>query len=214
MMKKILYILYCIFILYSSNAWGHITDAEYLIDADLGVGMNTPLTVTGPGSDIVENFSIPTDVLLDGLHVLHIRVKDNNTWSLYYKKNFYVLASPASATPKDIVAAEYFIDDDPGVGLGDGLSVMQALNIDENFTTIPTDTLLNGLHVLHIRVQDQDGTWSLYYKKNFYVLDSPASVTPKDIVAAEYFIGDDPRGASLDPGVGSGTLLTVVTSRI
>ncbi len=200
-MKKILYILYCICILYSSSIWGQITEAEYFIDTDPGVGMATTLTVTGPGSDIVENFTIPTTGLLDGLHVLHIRVKDNNTWSLYYKKSFYVLDSPASATPKDIVAAEYFIDNDPGVGSATSLVVTQALNIDETFT-IPTNGLLNGLHVLQIRVQDEDGIWSLYYQKNFYVLESASSATPKDIVAAEYFIDND-------PGVGSATSLAV-----
>ena len=189
-----------------------IVAAEYFVDADPGTGNGTSLTISS-GNTIDETFTIPSTGILPGLHVLHIRVQDQDgNWSLFYRQHFYVLED-ASAKPNatPIVAAEYFIDADPGTGSGTSLSISSGNTIDETFT-IPSTGILPGLHVLHIRVQDQDGNWSLFYRQHFYVLED-ASLNPptKPIVAAEYFIGEDPRGSTLDPGAGNGTAISITS---
>ena len=72
------------------------------------------------------------------------------------------------ALGQQITAAEYFFDDDPGVGNATALTIAQGASIDETFS-IPTTGLSEGLHVLHIRTQDSDNVWSLYLRRYFFV---------------------------------------------
>lgn len=200
-MKNLITFITCIGFFLSG--FSQITDAEYYIDTDnLGVGNQIALTVTS-GNTINEDFIIPTTGLSDGLHVLHIRAKGiNNVWSLYKRAYFYVQSPSTGATPKNIVAAEYYIDaDNLGVGNQNPLTITSGMTIDESFT-IPTTSLAEGLHVLHIRVKDADNTWSLYKRAYFYVQSSSTNGTPKNIIAAEFFIDSDTT-------VGAETALTV-----
>jgi hypothetical protein len=188
---------------FSVSGFSQITEAEYFIDTDPGVGSATSLAVT-TGNTIDENFSsIPTTGLVDGLHTLHIRVKGtNNIWSLYKRAYFYVQNPDTNGTPGNIVAAEYYIDtDDLGVGNQNALTITPGMSIDEEFT-IETTGLEEGLHVLHIRVQDADDTWSLYKRAYFYVQNPNSNATATPITAAEYFF-------DTDPGVGTATSITV-----
>lgn len=162
-----------------NNTQQNITQAEYFIDGiDPGVGNAIALAIN-LGNPISENFTIPTNGLTNGIHSLHIRIKDNgNTWSLYKRAFFYVQdASNITAIP--ITAAEYFLDTDPGVGNGTVLTLIQGLNINESFTiTIPTPTT-DGNHYLYIRVQDQNNNWSLY-KRALLTIDNSLSIEELD----------------------------------
>ncbi len=185
----------------------NIIAAEYYIDTEQagGVGNQTPLTITA-GMTLNETFSIPTTGLADGLHVLHIRVKDAaNTWSLYKRTYFYVQSPASNGTPVNIVAAEFFIDTETAVGAETPLTITQGLTVNEAFA-IPTTGLSNGLHVLHIRVKDANNVWSLYKRAYFYVHQNNSNLVPTPIVAAEYFLGN---ATGDDPGVGNATALTV-----
>jgi len=148
----------------------NIVAAEYYIDTDgLGVGNQTALTITS-GMAIDESFTIPTTDLADGLHVLHIRVKDaDDTWSLYKRAYFYTQSPNSITTATPIIAAEYFFDTDPGVGTATSVAVTQGFNIDEDLVIQVPNAMVDGDHYLYLRVQDQDGTWSLYKRALFTV---------------------------------------------
>ena len=154
----------------------NIVAAEYYIDTDdLGVGNQNVLTVT-PGMAISEVFTIPTTGLTDGLHVLHIRVKDaDDTWSLYKRGYFYTHSPNSNATATPIIAAEYFFDTDPGVGSATSVAVTQGFNIDEDLLIEVPVAMVDGNHYLFLRVQNQDGTWSLY-KRALFTVDGALSV--------------------------------------
>ncbi|MGF1555025.1 T9SS type A sorting domain-containing protein [Paucihalobacter sp.] len=94
-----------------------------------------------------------------------------------------------------ITAAEYFFDTDPGFGNGVALSV-NGEELNQNFD-IPTTGLSNGIHKLNIRVQKQDGTWSIYGTEVFYIGPSNSA----NIASAEYFF-------NTDPGFGNGINLS------
>lgn len=153
-----------------------IVSAEYYIDTDnLGVGNQTALAITS-GMTINESFSISTIGLPQGLHVLHIRVKDaNNTWSLYKRTYFYTHSPNSNAIATPIITAEYFFDTDPGVGNATLIAVTQGFNIDEDLLISVPLTMTNGDHYLYIRVQNQDGIWSLY-KRALFTADDSLSV--------------------------------------
>jgi hypothetical protein len=198
MRSHLLFIIFSIGLV--CNGWSQITQAEYFIDVDPGAGNATSLTIT-EGNSVDENFTIPTSGLTNGLHVLHIRVKGTgNVWSLYYRDYFYIITAASSAPGSNITTAEYFIDTDPGVGNGTNLAMTSGQAIDETFS-IPTSGLTNGLHAVHIRVQDADGTWSLYYRDYFFI-QTVSSFVSTPITEAEYFF-------DTDPGVGNGTSIAI-----
>lgn len=160
-------------------SWCQITEAEYFIDTDPGVGSAIGLTIT-PGNTINETFTIETAGLSSGLHVLHIRTKGtNNTWSLFYRDNFYI-HTVANTTSVPIVAAEYFFDTDPGVNNATDISITQGFIVNETFAIpVPVD-MTNGFHYLYIRVKDANENWSLTIYALFEVDDELAVESYED----------------------------------
>lgn len=98
--------------------------------------------------------------------------------------------------------AEYFIDTDPGAG--NGVNIPVGTNgATVNFTaSVPTAGLAEGFHNLYIRTRLDDGIWSHYENRAFYL--SKFAADASNVKAAEYFI-------DADPGNGNGTSIPVAT---
>lgn len=190
---------------YISTATGDaaaITAAEYFIDADPGTGAGIPLNVGASGNTVNFTASIPTTSLSNGFHTVAIRTRDaNGNWSLFETRAFYITASSTDAP--QLVAAEYFIDTDPGTGSGTPISIGAAGNTINFTTLIPTTSLALGFHTLAIRTKDANNVWSLFENRAFYISSSTADVTA--ITSAEYFIDSD-------PGAGNGTSMSIGAS--
>lgn len=162
-----------------------LSAAEYFIDSDPGVGNGIPLTIS-TGQTLNNTFSIPTTGLDNGLHVLHIRVKDlDDTWSLFYRDYFYIQTiSNTVATP--IVAAEYFFDSDPGVGNGFSIPITEGFTISETLAIPVPESMTDGTHYLYLRVKNLDNNWSAYIFEIFNV-DSTLSVEENDNLAFQVY---------------------------
>ena len=108
------------------------------------------------------------------------------------------LWSPLFAQPL-LTNVEYFIDADPGRGLGTSIVVSATnINILEN---VPTTSLTEGFHLITVRAQDQNGVWGLPESKPFFVTTS-TTASVNNINAMEYFI-------DTDPGRGSGVSIPI-----
>ncbi|HRG59614.1 MAG TPA: T9SS type A sorting domain-containing protein [Bacteroidia bacterium] len=164
-----------------------IATAEYFFDTDPGVGAGTALSV-GTAADSVEfNPQITTNGISNGLHVLYIRTKNTDgVWSLSEPRMVNVISSSAN---NPIVAAEYFFDTDPGVGLGGPLTVGTAADSVEFFSQISAVGQTLGLHVLYIRTKNTSGVWSLSEPRMVNIIQN---VQNQNIIAGEYFIDNDP----------------------
>jgi hypothetical protein len=185
-----------------------IVKAEYFINNDpgFGSGVNIPITV-GQTTLANVNFTIPSGSLTGGTDYLYVRTKDENgKWSEPLMKQLDNL--PVSPTPS-IVKAEYFINTDPGFGLGVNIPVTagQTTLSNVNFM-IPSSSLTAGTDYLYIRTKDETGKWSVPLMKP---LDN-LSGTTLAIVKAEYFIDTDPGfGSGIDIPITAGqTTLTGV----
>lgn len=200
-MKK--WICSCAVLLYSWIASAqNITAAEYFFDTDPGVGNGTPVAVGTPGATVNFNAVIPAGLLSNGFHILAIRTRDaNSVWSLFETRAFYV--SNTAGNMPAINAAEYFIDNDPGIGNGTALNVGSAGNTVNFVAALPTTSLVPGFHLLAIRTRNVNGLWGLFETRPFYISASAANMGA--ITAAEYFIDND-------PGAGNGTAVTVGAS--
>ncbi|PKN72500.1 MAG: hypothetical protein CVU50_06480, partial [Candidatus Cloacimonetes bacterium HGW-Cloacimonetes-3] len=77
-----------------------------------------------------------------------------------------------------IVAAEYYIDIDPGYGNATPISIVSGSNISFNIG-VNTETLSMGTHRIYIRCQDANGDWGIPQSKMFVVQEkTQADPTP------------------------------------
>lgn len=105
------------------------------------------------------------------------------------------------AIGQSLRSAEYFIDDDPGVGQAMPLAPQDGAwgGQDEvAITDIDTSFLATGPHRLGVRFQHSNGTWSYTRTTWFRVSGEPI------LIGAEWFIDEDPG-----PGNGTAILLPV-----
>ena len=181
------------------NNISDLVEAEYFFNQDPGIGVGTAIDVVD-GAVVDETLSVPTGSLSAGIHRLYVRTKNAaNVYSLYEHKTFRVGHTFDSNT-SDLVEAEYFFNQDPGVGMGVVIDVVDGTIVDETLV-IPTGSLPVDTHRLFVRTKNTAGTYSLYEHKTFRVTHSPDNNTT-DIVAAEYFI-------DVDPGLGAASTLSV-----
>lgn len=159
-----------------------VAGAEYFYDHDPGAGKGTPLSI--PSGDVSNfNVDLPVGELAHGFHFLTIRIKDSaGRWGQFETRGFYVYDSaPAMG---NIVAAEYFIDHDPGQGLASPSEVTTpALNINQVFP-LTISGVAPGVHKLGFRVLDSEGVWSEAKIEDITVLDCTKPSSPVTVSAS------------------------------
>ena len=184
-----------------NNPAPNIVAAEYFFDTDPGFGNATAASVTA-GTTVTFSFSGNIAALTNGLHNLFVRTKDvNGKWSISTAQLFY--KEPAINNPiPNIVAAEYYIDSDPGFGNATAITVSpQGQTITQAFS-INATLLSKGLHRLYIRVKDVNGKWSITHTAMFYY-EMALPINPTDqFVKLEWFW-------TTDPGFGNATAVSI-----
>jgi hypothetical protein len=142
-----------------------IVSMEYFIDADPGFnnGVSVPIT---SGTDVNATFNFPINTLPDGFHILSSRAKNadgfwgSTTFRLFLKKSFAPIPPPI-ALQKKIIAMEYFIDADPGIGNGISIPVSASDSLQNVVMNVNLNNVANGLHYLSVRTKNQDNQWSV-----------------------------------------------------
>ncbi len=108
-----------------------------------------------------------------------------------------------SQTSQYITAYQYYFDTDPGVGVaGNGAIITlpsPVSDLEITFDISIPSALTTGMHVLYIRVLNENGVWSCATNSIFTVYDPQISA---QIVNAEYFIDQD-------PGAGNGFPISI-----
>jgi hypothetical protein len=168
----------------------NIIKGEYFWNTDPGVGNGHSFSLSSPSDSVTFSTTIQTSGanLFDNL--LYIRTLDNaGHWSLSEVQPYYINNS--------IHTAEYFWDQDPGLGNGTPLtsfSPSDSINFNQS---VSTAGIKKGAHIFYTRTKYSDGVWSLTEGRTIYV--------QPQIVSAEYFW-------DTDPGVGNGTALSSFTA--
>jgi hypothetical protein len=120
-------------------------------------------------------------------------------WSQTESRTFFI-SSSTSAAAGPVTQLEYFFDADPGVGLGAKINLTASADSVERTTAIPIGSLSTGFHTLYIRAKNNRG-YSMAESRSFFIT-SATSNTAGPVNQLEYFF-------DTDPGVGSGTKITV-----
>jgi hypothetical protein len=168
-----------------------IVEAEYFIDAiDPGPGNASPLPLEAAG-DPVDFVATAATNVAPGIHALSVRFKSSEgLWSVSRTRYFNVIDEEGILLAEEIVAAEYFVDADPGVGQG------SAINLADPGQTvqIATEALMSaglGTHILYLRTKSDRNIWSVPRGRAFIVTDDPLYPV-NEIIYAEYFFDTDP----------------------
>ena len=180
-----------------------IVAAEYFYDKDPGQGMGTSIPVTtGDSVNITNVYS--TGILATGFHNMFIRTQDSlGRWSLYEGRKFFISPTAPATPPSRIIAAEYFLDKDPGQGMGTPIAVTKGDSVNV-IANISTSTMGTGFHYMFVRTEDSLGRWSLYQGQEFFIQPAVSIPSASRIVAAEVFYDKD-------PGQGKGIPITGIT---
>jgi hypothetical protein len=145
-----------------------LTDIEYFINTDRGLGSNTiiPISPTNGSAPIAVSIPLPTTLVV-GTYQVGIRTRTGRgQWSQTMLRPLVIFAGQ---TTNAISRVEYFVDTDPGYGLATALPFSPAGGQD---VTVNATTSLNtlGLFGFFFRALDTNNRWSaLYYQ--------PVSVT-------------------------------------
>ncbi|MDR2037414.1 MAG: hypothetical protein LBQ60_05775 [Bacteroidales bacterium] len=166
---------------------------EYFIDNDPGLGKAKSIPITPGQNIIVNNFFISLEDIWFGLHQLYIRARDERGfWSIMQMSEFFVVDNPRIGGYPDIVALEYFFDDDPGFGQATGVDIPnKGINVSHRFF-VDVDAIPEGMHILYIRGKNSQGQWSQTQDISIYRMEVPQFEGIKSIVGFEYFIDTDP----------------------
>ena len=181
-----------------------IVALEYFVDTDPGEGMGTAIGIT-PSSTISIVETLNTSGLGSGYHTLYLRAQDETgKWGAYVTYALYIDATVGFNDVVQIDELEYFVDTDPGAGLGTPISVALSSNIS-TVESLTTSGLSAGFHTVFLRGKIQGGAWGPYLSQTIFV--EPA-VGFNDIVVIdelEYFV-------DTDPGAGLGTPISTAPS--
>jgi hypothetical protein len=202
-MKKILFFLLII----ASAKAQTVTKIEYFIDTDPGhgLGINVPITAA---TTINNSFSYAVSTLTDGIHLIGVRCQDQNLlWSLTQTSAFYKETIGSSSALSNVVKLEYFIDNDPGQGLGVDVPITAGTTINNQSFAYNVSSITDGIHLISVRAKTANGFWSIVQTSAFYKETIGASSALPNIVKLEYFIDNDPGG-----GLGTNIPITPATS--
>ncbi len=149
-----------------------IVFAEYFLDEDPGKGNGTEIPITSSPNIGGINLNIDISECSKGFHKLYVRAKDaNGKWSFTNFKSFYKESIPAANL--NIVKAEYFFNEDPGLGNGFELPIVASTNI-QNYTFVAEIIDLPvGENTVFVRAMDQNGHWSLTNIQNIIIDPHP-----------------------------------------
>ncbi len=136
-----------------------ITEIEYWVDD------NPPTLVdVADAAEVDINELIGTSGLGVGLHYVYMRCRDDlGRWGAADRRALIVTSPFVQSEPRELSAAEFFVNVDPGPGNGIAIPLPQDSVWDEGEETVETviPGLPIGLHQVGIRFRDDLGRWSM-----------------------------------------------------
>jgi hypothetical protein len=145
----------------------YIAQAEYFIDTDPGFGNAVSILVLTPGDDLTLTLSPDIQALSQGIHYIHFRARDENGRWGTGANTIFVMVELSSSAESDIQQVEYFIDSDPGYGMGTPVTLSSAGNDLTIDFSVSLSGLDDGNHVLYIRAKNEINNWGQVYAEGF-----------------------------------------------
>jgi len=205
--KRLNWLLFSFFIFHFSFILAqapNISRIEYYLDNDPGYGKATNLSFSGT-NDVTGSININLTPLSQGVHIVGVRSRDaKGAWSLDNKWIFLKPYTNSGVVPQpNINRVEWYLDNDPGYGKATPITISAGQDISGLAINISLTPLNQGVHLVGIRSQDANGTWSLDNKWIFLKPYTNSGAVPQpNINKVEWFL-------DTDPGYGKGTPITI-----
>ncbi|TAD82827.1 MAG: T9SS C-terminal target domain-containing protein [Bacteroidetes bacterium] len=193
---------------------GNLVRAEYFINSDPGLGNAIPIAVAAQPNVTDQAILVNLNALGPGFYQLGIRTLDaSGRWSHTQLREFAKIGDSqayptAPAAASNVVAAEYFINTDPGLGQARPLAIGSGANLQNINAIIDISGLPAAIHTLGVRTRNANGQWSLSHLSVFTnntPAPYPAAPAPATALQRlEYFI-------DTDPGFGNGIPIAFTT---
>lgn len=179
----------------SNSVINNITNLEYFLDHDPGVGNGTLINVNS-SSTITQQIAINLNNISTGFHLLGLRAKDSSgKFGLFEQRIFFVSNDGANMPP--ITAMEVFYDNDPGVGNGIAIPVNSGQIISQTISTTIPSNLGIGAHRIILRARDSIGNWSLFDTANVVINPPVMTNLELKLFIEGYYIGNETMGSVL-----------------
>ncbi len=179
---------------------------EFFVDTDPGYGKGTAIALGANNGSY--DFTVNLSKLKDGMHTLYVRAQNKaGRWSQVMRRTFVQVALPANGT-SDMVYAEYFVDEDPGLRKGHSISLNSGSGAGDYSFTADVSDLSYGFHMLYVRSLNKYGRWSQVMRRPFVKTVLPTDLPP-DLTYMEYYIDTDPgqgKGKSITFKAGAQTI--------
>jgi len=138
----------------------NIVSGEYFFDTDPGVGNGISIANFTDTDSLDSNLSIPTVNLSEGSHRLYYRFLDSEGYWGQIEERVFNIYDSTNTQLSNIIAGEYFFDNDPDVGNATPVPVFPSMDsVNLNLLIIPSN-LSFGTHHLFYRFIDDKGMWS------------------------------------------------------
>lgn len=165
---------------------GGVSIVQYQYWFDNNYAGNQVLNVT-PKKVFDLNTSVPVTGLSDGMHVFHIRFKDDNgKWSSVLS-NFIIKHPDGLYQAQSITEYEYWYDSDYANRISQTVAPQTMLDLN---VSLDMSTISDGMHVLNIRFKDGGNAWSSVLS-SFVVKYPSGQNSSKSIAGYEYWFDNN-----------------------
>lgn len=184
---------------------GQVIAAEWFWDNDPGEGNGTSLVASDGNFDqaIEQVIGQSTNIPNLGAHTFHVRIQAaDGAWGPLFSTVVESRESHANVRDVNVSLAEFFWDNDPGVGNGapmlatDGSYDQVVEAVTESSTNIPASL---GVHVLYVRAMEDGGVWGPTFATVVDVREDHANARSSLVKSAEYFFDVDPGEGNATP---------------
>lgn len=165
-----------------------VVAGEYFLNTDPGEGNGTPIIATFGTQEVATTLDL--NGLAEGT-IIYVRFKSSSgQWG---GARAIIYDPPFVTRDNNIVAGEYFLNADPGIG--NGTSITAAYGTQEVSASLDPGGLVDG-DVISVRFKSSNGSWNNAREMVYRV---PHQIRDNSIIAAEYFINNDPGTGQATP---------------
>lgn len=176
----------------SSPAAGRINAYQYWFDNDFSGSVLQTIT---PAATFNLNNTFDATAISNGLHLFHIRFRDNtNMWSNPITQFFYKAGSLAGDLTNNITHFQFWFDSEIGLAITEPVAQQSHLTFT---SAISTASLSSGLHILHLRFRDGKNQWSNSTNQFVYVNPKVANSVSNLLSKMQFWFDDDLEKASI-----------------
>jgi len=176
----------------SSPAAGRINAYQYWFDNNFSGSFLQTIT---PAATFNLNNAFDATEISNGLHLFHIRFRDNtNMWSNPITQFFYKAGSGAGDLTNNITHFRFWFDSDLELAITEPISQQSHLTFT---SAISTASLSSGLHILHLRFRDGKNQWSNPTNQFVYVNPKVANADSNLLSKMQFWFDDDLEKANI-----------------